>query len=75
MGRTGTLRGGASRGVQTTAVTHDPAARREVLRARRPLSDESPERFRVSIDGLAPSPAHGLDVGNEGRGIVSGCNS
>jgi thiol-disulfide isomerase/thioredoxin len=35
-----------------------------------PLRQESPVRFRVSIDGQPPGLAHGLDVGTEGGGTV-----
>ena len=35
-----------------------------------PLRQESPVRFRVSIDGQRPGPAHGLDVDDGGRGTV-----
>jgi hypothetical protein len=31
---------------------------------------ESPVRFRVSIDGQPPGPAHGLDVDEDGNGTV-----
>ena len=35
-----------------------------------PLRQESPVRFRVSIDGQRPGPAHGLDVDDSGSGTV-----
>ena len=35
-----------------------------------PVRQESPVRFRVSIDGQPPGLAHGLDVDNEGSGSV-----
>ena len=35
-----------------------------------PLRQESPVRFRVSIDGQRPGSAHGLDVDNSGSGTV-----
>ena len=31
---------------------------------------KSPVRFRVSIDGQPPGPAHGLDVDEDGNGTV-----
>jgi hypothetical protein len=31
---------------------------------------ESPVRFRVSMDGQRPGPAHGLDVDDSGSGTV-----
>jgi hypothetical protein len=31
---------------------------------------KSPVRFRVSIDGQPPGPAHGLDVNERGNGTV-----
>jgi thiol-disulfide isomerase/thioredoxin len=34
------------------------------------LRQESPVRFRVSMDGQAPGPAHGLDVDDSGSGTV-----
>jgi hypothetical protein len=33
--------------------------------------EQSPVRFRVSIEGQRPGPAHGLDVDEGGNGIVS----
>jgi hypothetical protein len=36
-----------------------------------PLRQESPVRFRVSIDGQRPGPAHGLDVDDSGSGTVT----
>jgi Thioredoxin like C-terminal domain len=35
-----------------------------------PPRRESPVRFRVSIDGQPPGPAHGLDVDEGGNGTV-----
>jgi hypothetical protein len=35
-----------------------------------PVRRESPIRFRVSIDGQPPGPAHGLDVDESGNGTV-----
>jgi thiol-disulfide isomerase/thioredoxin len=35
-----------------------------------PPREGMPVRFRVSIDGQPPGPAHGLDVDNGGNGIV-----
>jgi len=35
-----------------------------------PARRESPVRFRVSIDGQPPGPAHGLDVDEGGNGLV-----
>jgi thiol-disulfide isomerase/thioredoxin len=35
-----------------------------------PVSRESPVRFRVSMDGQPPGPAHGLDVDDSGNGTV-----
>ena len=35
-----------------------------------PLRQESPVRFRVSIDGQRPGPAQGLDVDDSGSGTV-----
>ena len=35
-----------------------------------PSRHESPVRFRVSIDGQRPGPAHGLDVDDSGSGTV-----
>ena len=35
-----------------------------------PLRQESPVRFRVSMDGQPPGPAHGLDVDDSGSGTV-----
>jgi thiol-disulfide isomerase/thioredoxin len=35
-----------------------------------PLRQESPARFRVSIDGQPPGPAHGLDLDDSGSGTV-----
>jgi hypothetical protein len=35
-----------------------------------PLRQESPVRFRVSVDGQRPGPAHGLDVDDSGSGTV-----
>lgn len=35
-----------------------------------PARQESPVRFRVSIDGQRPGPAHGLDVDDSGSGTV-----
>lgn len=35
-----------------------------------PVRPESPVRFRVSIDGQPPGPAHGLDVDDSGAGTV-----
>jgi hypothetical protein len=35
-----------------------------------PVSWESPVRFRVSMDGQPPGPAHGLDVDDSGNGTV-----
>ena len=35
-----------------------------------PLRQESPVRFRVSMDGQRPGPAHGLDVDDSGSGTV-----
>jgi cytochrome c biogenesis protein CcdA/thiol-disulfide isomerase/thioredoxin len=35
-------------------------------------SDSKPVRFRVTIDGAAPGPAHGADVAADGTGTVSG---
>ena len=36
-----------------------------------PLRQESPVRFRVSMDGQPPGPAHGLDVDDNGSGTVT----
>ena len=36
-----------------------------------PLRQESPVRFRVSMDGQPPGPAHGLDVDDSGSGTVT----
>jgi thiol-disulfide isomerase/thioredoxin len=36
-----------------------------------PSESGSPVRFRVLIDGAAPGPAHGLDVDEEGNGMVA----
>jgi hypothetical protein len=35
-----------------------------------PLRQERPVRFRVSMDGQPPGPAHGLDVDDSGSGTV-----
>jgi thiol-disulfide isomerase/thioredoxin len=35
-----------------------------------PLRQENAVRFRVSMDGQPPGPAHGLDVGESGSGTV-----
>ena len=35
-----------------------------------PLRQESPVRFRVSMDGQPPGPAHGLDVDDRGSGTL-----
>ena len=35
-----------------------------------PLREENPVRFRVSMDGQPPGPAHGLDVDEDGSGTV-----
>ena len=35
-----------------------------------PLQQESAVRFRVSMDGQPPGPAHGLDVDDSGGGTV-----
>ena len=35
-----------------------------------PLRQESAVRFRVSMDGQPPGPAHGLDVDDSGSGTV-----
>ena len=35
-----------------------------------PLRQESPVRFRVSMDGQPPGPARGLDVDDTGSGNV-----
>jgi thiol-disulfide isomerase/thioredoxin len=35
-----------------------------------PLRQETPIRFRVSMDGRSPGPAHGLDVDDSGSGTV-----
>jgi thiol-disulfide isomerase/thioredoxin len=35
-----------------------------------PPTRRSPVRFRVSVDGLAPGPAHGVDVDENGDGTV-----
>jgi cytochrome c biogenesis protein CcdA/thiol-disulfide isomerase/thioredoxin len=37
-----------------------------------PGPDGKPVRFRVTIDGAAPSDSHGTDVDADGQGIVSG---
>ena len=39
-----------------------------VMGARR---QDMPVRFRVSMDGQRPGPAHGLDVDDNGSGIVA----
>ena len=36
-----------------------------------PLQQGSPVRFRVSMDGQLPGPAHGLDVDDNGSGTVT----
>jgi hypothetical protein len=38
----------------------------------RPAPSPSSVRFRVRLDGQPPGPAHGLDVDQDGNGIVSG---
>ncbi len=38
----------------------------------RPALSPSSVRFRVRLDGQPPGPAHGLDVDQDGNGIVSG---
>ena len=35
-----------------------------------PARQNSPVRFRVSIDGQRPGPAHGLDVDDSGSGTI-----
>jgi thiol-disulfide isomerase/thioredoxin len=35
-----------------------------------PPSDDAPVRFRVQLDGQPPHRAHGLDVDDEGNGVV-----
>jgi hypothetical protein len=37
-----------------------------------PGPDGKPVRFRVTIDGVAPSASHGTDVDASGQGIVTG---
>jgi cytochrome c biogenesis protein CcdA/thiol-disulfide isomerase/thioredoxin len=37
-----------------------------------PGPDGKPVRFRVTIDGAAPSDSHGTDVDAEGQGVVTG---
>jgi hypothetical protein len=32
---------------------------------------EAPVRFRVTIDGKPPGPAHGLDIDEQGNGVVT----
>jgi hypothetical protein len=36
-----------------------------------PLIEGAPARFRVRLDGQPPDDAHGLDVDDDGNGIVS----
>jgi cytochrome c biogenesis protein CcdA/thiol-disulfide isomerase/thioredoxin len=36
-----------------------------------PAADGSPVRFRITIDGVAPGAAHGVDVDPEGQGTVT----
>jgi hypothetical protein len=36
-----------------------------------PPSREHPVRFRVSVDGQAPGPAHGLDIDDAGNGTAA----
>jgi Thioredoxin like C-terminal domain len=38
----------------------------------RPVVRESPVRFQVRLDGQPPEAAHGIDVDEQGRGIVAG---
>ena len=35
-----------------------------------PAADGKPVRFRVSIDGAPPGQDHGMDVNNQGEGVV-----
>jgi hypothetical protein len=37
-----------------------------------PGADGKPVRFRVTIDGAAPSDSHGADVDADGQGVVTG---
>ena len=37
-----------------------------------PAQDGKPVRFRVTIDGAAPGDNHGVDIGTDGSGVVSG---
>jgi cytochrome c biogenesis protein CcdA/thiol-disulfide isomerase/thioredoxin len=37
-----------------------------------PAPDGKPVRFRVTIDGAAPSDSHGADVDADGQGVVTG---
>ena len=59
------------------AVLHHPNGRilyrfhaRDLHLVMGPARQESPLRFRVSIDGQPPGPAHGLDVDESGNGRV-----
>jgi thiol-disulfide isomerase/thioredoxin len=36
-----------------------------------PAADGKPVRFRITIDGMAPGAAHGVDVDAEGQGVVT----
>jgi cytochrome c biogenesis protein CcdA/thiol-disulfide isomerase/thioredoxin len=36
-----------------------------------PAAGSGPIRFRVTIDGAAPGPDHGVDVGDDGSGVVT----
>lgn len=38
----------------------------------RPAAPEQPVRFRAFLDGRAPSAAHGIDVDDNGAGVVAG---
>lgn len=37
-----------------------------------PASDGQPVRFKVTVDGKAPGDAHGVDIGADGSGTVTG---
>jgi len=36
-----------------------------------PAEPDAPVRFRISIDGKAPGTAHGIDVDDEGNGVIT----
>ncbi len=37
-----------------------------------PAADGKPVRFRVLLDGKAPGPDHGVDIDDQGNGVVTG---